>query len=143
MDSKLMKLQSICLDKGEAIIECSNRILDLVSKLECATHSASKIEKKRALLRGLPPDFDVTAETILNSVCDFHEFVSKFIVRETRLWQTAEDEASVLVAHGSGDEMKCFTRSKAGHISHDFWKNKRGRAGFRDKQGGNETCKCF
>lgn len=40
------------------------KALESVDELEDAGHKVKKIERKRALLRGMPSNFDVTVETI-------------------------------------------------------------------------------
>lgn len=59
-------LQSIRYDQGETLIEYTNRVEELVSKLECAEHVVSKVENKKVLLRGFLGEFDVTAKTVLD-----------------------------------------------------------------------------
>lgn len=85
VNAELSQLQTISLNKGEAIVEYSNRIMELVSGLKCAGHSITSIKQKRGLLRGLPEKFDVAAEVIMSARSDYHLALSKLIDRETRL----------------------------------------------------------
>lgn len=76
IDSKLTLLQAIRLKKGEKIVEYSNQIIELVGKIESSGHSVSEIEKKRALLRGLPSDYDITTKTIMSIFLVYQETVA-------------------------------------------------------------------
>lgn len=62
MNTKLKTLQNIRLGAGESIIEYWNRILQLITELEWTGHATSRIEQKRALIPGLPTDFDATTK---------------------------------------------------------------------------------
>lgn len=124
IDAKLSALQSIRLDKGEKVVGYSNRILDLVNELESAGHQVSEVEKKRALLRGLTSEFDVTAETIMDGKHSYHEAVSKLIIRETRIQDTAEKEEKAFVANGDNKNKKCYSCGIMGHLAKDCMRKK-------------------
>ena len=64
IDAKLSALQEIGMATSESILEYSNRIKTLTNELLAIGHRVSDIEKKRALLRGLSPNFSVIAQVI-------------------------------------------------------------------------------
>lgn len=124
IDAKLTKLQNIQMAKGEKVIEYSNRVEELVSELESAGHHTSGVEKKRALLRGLPSTFDITAETIMGVNFAYDEAVAKLVVRETRIVQVDEKSEFALAMK---ETKKCFICGKAGHIAKNCWNNNQGK----------------
>lgn len=52
MDAKVLKLETILLQKWEKIFACSTQIVELVSEFATAGHSIMEIEKKRLLCEG-------------------------------------------------------------------------------------------
>lgn len=139
IDAKLTKLQNIQMKKGEKVIEYSNRVEELVSELESAGHPTSVVEKKRALLRGLPTTFDITAETCMGGDFDYDESVAKLIVRETRIIQVDENcETALAMKQGK----KCFKCGKQGHIAKNCWKNKEKRRCFKCNKVGHLARDC-
>lgn len=71
-DMKSTQLQSVKLKQSEKRFEYSNRTMELVNELDCAAHSLSDIEQKRALHRGLPKALFTTAEAAKDSGCKYH-----------------------------------------------------------------------
>lgn len=67
------------------MVESSCRILGLVAELDHAGHAVSKLEKKRAFLRGMPRDYDMTIEAIMCLPLTYNGAASKVIVQESRL----------------------------------------------------------
>lgn len=125
-DAKLSRLQAVVLKKGEHIVEYSKRILGLVSELENAGHVVSEVEQERALLRGLPKDYDVTVETVMSFKHAYSEAVPKLIVREIRL-RDAEDATPLALATTTPawkQSRKCFYCGKPGHVVRDCRKKK-------------------
>lgn len=57
IDAKLTKLQQIRMDGSEPVMKYSNLIHSLLNELIAADHTIQKLEKKRALLRGLRAAF--------------------------------------------------------------------------------------
>lgn len=53
------------LEKGEKILECSNRIVEVINELDDPGHGVCRVEQKRALLCDLPETYDVITEHIL------------------------------------------------------------------------------
>lgn len=49
------------------IIKYSNRTIERINDLDSAGHAISEIQQKRALLRGLPSEYDITVEIILRA----------------------------------------------------------------------------
>lgn len=96
IDTKLSMLQEVSLERGEKILNYSNRIVKLESELEGAGHSIADLEKKKILLRGIPHKFYVTAETTVNSVYSYHDLISKLILRETRIVHSEKNTAKPL-----------------------------------------------
>lgn len=60
VSARLAMFEIIKLPKGETIVECSNLVLEMVSTLECPGHNVSKVETKRALLKGPRGELHVT-----------------------------------------------------------------------------------
>lgn len=79
------------LQKEETVISYSNQIIELIRELESAPHLILEIEKKRAILRGLTSDIDVTVEVIMDRKMSYHEALFKLNVKKTRL-KGSEDE---------------------------------------------------
>lgn len=79
VDAKLTTLRSILLKKDEPIIEYSNRILKLVSELECAGCATSRIEQKPVLLCGLPTQLIFKVELVLRFENDLRKADSKLV----------------------------------------------------------------
>lgn len=94
------------LNKGETIVAYSNRIVDLISELESAVHNISELENKLTLLRGLPKDFEVKAETLLVKKYNPYKAVSRIIVRETRLHDSQIVEGKALLTHKKSEEVE-------------------------------------
>lgn len=121
IDTKLSQLQAMILKKGERIVEYLSRILGLVAGLENAGHVVTEVEKKTALLRGMPKDCDMTVETMLSLKQSYFETVSKLIVRESRLQMTEEVSPLALVTSVQSQPRprKCFYCDKPGHFARD------------------------
>lgn len=94
--------------------------MELVCELDGAGHTISEHEQKRALLRGLPPEYDVTAETIMSESLGYREAVSKMVVREIRLASTQFGGGKAVLNY-TKDTRKCYACGKTGHIAHDCW----------------------
>lgn len=134
LDSKLSQLQSISLKRGEKIVEYSNKILGLVGELESAGYTVSKVEQKHALLRGLPKEFDVTAEAIMISEQNYNQAVAKLIVRETRLEDLEIGREKAMATKGVADTRTCHNCGKLGHLAKNCWHKKKERDGRKDKR---------
>lgn len=63
----------------------SNRTVELVSVLEDAEQKISKVEMKRAFVRGIPMSFDTTEEFTMSTGLSHEEALAEQIVMETRL----------------------------------------------------------
>lgn len=139
VDAKLSQLQSVELEKGERIVEYSSRIVGLVGELQCAGHDVSDLEKKRALLRGLPKEYDVTVESVMASSHTYTEAVSRLIVRETRVREKEEISPKALMTRDR-ETRKCFFCGKPGHFARDCKRKKRESKGG---DSGKEKRSCF
>lgn len=118
IDAKLTLLQAVQLKRGEKTVEFSNRIIELVAGLESAGHTAIEIERKRALLRGLPRELDVTAKSIMSAGQIHEESVTEPIIREMRLQDIEEVSERAMFMHNSRlrkSNRKCFRCGEAGH----------------------------
>lgn len=69
----------------KSVTEYSNRIQDLMNKLQAAGHIAAELETKRALLRRLRAELTTRAEVIHSSGLDYTATVSNLVVRETTM----------------------------------------------------------
>lgn len=143
IDAKITMFQNIQLSKSETKVEYSNRILKLISELECAGYNIFRAEKKRVMLKGLSRAIDVTTETFMASDCNFHEAISKLIVRESCIKQLKEKIESSLVARGVKFGRTCYKCGKKGHISKNCWQNNKGpnKANRRETRRNFKRCK--
>lgn len=71
--------------KGKHIVEYYSEITKLDAKLEDAGNTISALQRKRALLPGLPKDYSATREAIMSVEQNYNQAISKFIVWELRL----------------------------------------------------------
>lgn len=113
IDAKLTQLQNVTLEKGKNIVEHSSKIVGLIGELNIAGNELSGIDKKRALLRGLPSEFDVTIEAEMGDKFTYGETVKKLIGRESRLKESENVGGKASETTGS-DKRKCFHCGKAG-----------------------------
>lgn len=109
IDAKLSTLQSIWSDQGQNVNGYSNHILSLVNVLQSAGHHVNAVKKKRTLLIGLTSEFDDTAEAFMVGKHSSHETVSKSIIREIRIEDTAKKEDKVFVANTDNKNKKRYS----------------------------------
>lgn len=107
--------------KGNWIVEYSSRILGLVAVLDHAGHAVLEAEKKRAPLRGMLKDYDMTVEAIMTLPYSYVEAVSKLIVRESRPRMTKDASPLALVTSVEHEQKsrKYFFSGNLGHIFRD------------------------
>lgn len=80
INAKLFRLQALILKHGEHILEYSNRLVDLIGKLEGAGHSVTMVEQKRTLLRGLLKEYEATVDAIMVMKHKYNQAVAKLVV---------------------------------------------------------------
>lgn len=97
--------------KGEKVVGYSNILLELVTKLECVGHMVYSAEKKRALLLGLSPVLELTAENIMRMPHSYEQDVLHLIVRKEPIQEEQDptDETLVTNAGTEGESGKCST----------------------------------
>lgn len=120
LDAKLTRLQNIRLKKRVKILEYSNQIVELINELDSAGYSVSRDKQKRALIRGLPSSYVVTAKHILGSNFSFGDVAAKLIVRESRILQHEEQSEVALQMRHNNIAKTCFTCA----MHEDFAKNR-------------------
>lgn len=111
----------------------------MVSELEDAEHKVPGIDQKSASLLGLPADYDVMAESIIDDEFDYHKGVSKLIVRETRLTEKETGPGQALVTKTEKDSKAYMNCGKRGPLAKDCLLRK---LGCRSKSS-NENSVCF
>lgn len=111
--------------KGEKRVGYSNRIMELFNEVESPGNTHSEIEGKRALLRGLKKDFDVTAEAITSGGHSYLEAAYKVIVRETGLEGSRSHDEKVFLMQERHQMKKCHSCGKQRDLSKGFWQKKR------------------
>lgn len=114
----------------------------LISKLEYARHGVPAIHQKRALLRGLPADFDVTLETNIDSEYDYQKRLSKLIVREAKLAEKNTGYVQALVARKMRNSRKLDTSGKQRYIALGYWFKSKGIKGKSINQEKRVWLKC-
>lgn len=74
------------------------------------------MEQKGAFLRGLPTEYDVAVESIMRAEDEFHEAVSRLMVRGPCIGQTEDNTESAVVMPNRNSEKKWFVPDKIGHV---------------------------
>lgn len=97
--------------------------MELVGEIESAGDTVSQVEQKRALLRGLSKDYDVTAEFIMGFASEYNDTVSKLIVRETRLNDLDSKSDYALLTNENLMVWKCFQCGEVGHVAKSCQRN--------------------
>lgn len=93
---------------GETIIEYSYRIMELVTELVCIGHATFNVDQKPALLRRLRTVIDVIAGTIMTSQYEFHEVVTKLIVRKSCIKQIVDKTEAARTVRSEKSERETF-----------------------------------
>lgn len=84
-DALLTSPQWVYMKKTEPIIELFSRIIELVGKMEKVEHSLAALKHKRASLKNLPSEYEVTSKAKMSAEHDYNQPVSKLIVRQSCL----------------------------------------------------------
>lgn len=121
MDSNLCQLQAVTLGERKRNVEVSYRMLGLVSEIESAGHQVSSVEQKRALIRRLPKDFDVTAETIMIVNYSYYEAVAEPIVREIRIQDLEEALNRAMISIYESSTKTWHVYRKSAHLAKNSW----------------------
>lgn len=85
IDAELSKSQALTVKKEQHIVEYSNRLVKLIRELEGAGQSVTVVDPNRALLLGLPKEYNLTVEATIEVKHTLNQAVAKLIVRETRM----------------------------------------------------------
>lgn len=85
--------------------------------MESAVHDVPAVEPERALLRGPPKDFDITAETIMSTGHDYNQAVSKLIVIETHLNEIDANRGKAMAYMTVQEVGKCHVCGNPGNIA--------------------------
>lgn len=113
LHAKLSNLANFQLEKGEKIVEFTDRIMELVWELNSADHTISEFEEKPTLFRGLPSEYNVASETVMSAKLGFHEAVFRLAVRETRVKTKELSGAKTSLKFTKGTQ-KCYALGKKG-----------------------------
>lgn len=119
IDEKLSVLHSTKLQKGEKFIKYPSQIIEAIITLDIAGQTISKIEEKRALLRGPRSEFDVTEESIMLAESSYQEAISMLVVRGMRLKQWEKIVEKVMTVQNPGTKIfcMCYICGKQGHVA--------------------------
>lgn len=115
--------------------------MELLCELFGAGRTISELEKKRSLLRGLPPEYDVTSETIMSGTLSYHEAVSKLVVHETKMTST-ELSGERTMLNLTKDMRKCYACGKVGRIARDCWSRRLSDSKKGNSKGPRGCYKC-
>lgn len=82
IDAKISMFQYISMEPTEKIVEYTNRRDAVVSELASIVQTINSLEKRRALLQGLTPDFALPAQFIRSNRKGYTDSVSYLVVFE-------------------------------------------------------------
>ena len=82
IDAYLLQYQEFWMENGEKIMEFVNRLQDVENRLIGIGQLLSEDDKRRCLLRGLRPDFDIIAEVIRGTDKSIADAISQLLVFE-------------------------------------------------------------
>lgn len=115
-----------------------------MSELGAVAYVTSDVEQKRALIRGLPYDYDVTAEAIVDIKQKFLEAVAKLITREMRLLEKETTPAQALVTWAGKEIRSYYICGKHEYLVRDCrQKSNKNKKGVERRVKNRENRKCF
>lgn len=83
-----------------------NTIETIGKELQAAGHNLSELEKQKAMIRGLPEAFDLTAQVIQSSATSYTEAIAQLIIQEIILGNMQERNDTALVIRRFTNEKK-------------------------------------
>lgn len=91
-------------------MEYSNRIIELFDNVESFGYRESEIKRKRASVRGLPNDCNITADSTMLASPSYKNAVAMVTVKEMLLKETDEvgERAMTMRAFGTEKKSKLF-----------------------------------
>ncbi|KAI0559809.1 gag-polypeptide of LTR copia-type [Gracilaria domingensis] len=140
-DSLLDTYQAMKMKTEETVLQFRARLSELESHLGCVGYAVSDSEKLRALLRGLKPEYDVTAEVIRGMDKSLPDGIALLIAKEASLSISQESRETSVKAlnakHGSRKRkgLKCYHCGRLGHKKVDCFDNPDSKK-YRPKQNG-------
>ena len=152
IDSYLVKLQDLKMGANEKVMCYVNRLVALENDLSSVGHSLDEKEKKRALLRGLREEFQITAKVIRAMDMNFTKAVSELVVEEgSQGFEPSSEKCSetalTTVHTGKPDCTHCgrggHTANRCYHNPASEWYKKQIKYGLRkDKKQGKRHGYC-
>lgn len=118
-------------------------IYGIVNQLASIGHNVSEMEKKRALIRGLTPDFILTAQVIRSTGKLYRQAITELIIQEPRMERSCRQKVLVMRKTYENNQ-DCTHCCRTGHNATKCWHNCKGdtyRGGGLSKntKNGNET----
>ena len=122
MDSYLEKYQTMKMEHDEGIMTYVNRLTALENRLIAIGKSLSRDERRRALLTGLPPEFDTIADLIREIDKGRATAIGMLITKEVSLRRNSGPKDSDLESAfqiRSPHTRKCTHCGRLGHFKSD------------------------
>lgn len=124
VDAYLSKYQSINTETSETVMSYASKLRELENKLAEIGSPVTDKEKRRALLRGLREELNVTAEVIRATDKSLVESISLLVVQE----ETNEKKEDKIENYDSAfivnkKERRCYYCNKKGHFKHECYEN--------------------
>lgn len=95
------------------------------SALDCEWHPALRTEQKCGLLEWVQKESNFTAETVMNSWCDYQSAFSKLSVRELRLRDTESTSEQAFATKAARKSHKCHKFGIKSYSVRECWRNDR------------------
>lgn len=89
-------------------------------QIEDAGHTVFKILQKRALLRGLPFDYDLTAKSKMSVTIGYHQAVTQAIGQKTQLKTQKKKSNTAILMLDEGTGRESCTCGIVRHITRNF-----------------------
>ena len=128
VDAFISEYQSLRMNESEKIVQYVNRLTECENKLSAIGHSLTDKDKKRALSRGLPDEFNIIAGVIRATNKNIQESIGLLIVQEAENNSNQSNAASststpAFTAQFKGRKKICNYCKRPGHIARHCFKN--------------------
>ena len=129
IDAYLSQYQNMKMRTSEKVMQYVNRLRELENKLIEIGHTLSDKDKRRTLLKGLRPEFSVTAEVIRATEKNIGQAISMLVVHEASLEKGDDDEeiSEKALTTQSSDKI-CYHCGRKGHTQDRCFHNPKSRS---------------